>query len=99
MGTFISGRRVISMNTNKQTNGVKKMNDTIKIVYKALEEEKAYLVEARAEVDNYIKSDEVDNLKFEKLLDTRTYYSTRVFCLENLLKYDLKQFDNKYFNK
>ncbi len=55
---------------------------------------------ANQEVDNYINdsSRQDDNL-FDELLQERTWARCQVFTLEVLLKYDLDEFDNKYFNR
>jgi len=100
MGTFTPLMHIYSMKSiiNKKTKAVK-MNETLKTIFKALEKEKSEYQDAKNKVDEYINSDEINDVKFEKLLSRKTYYSTRVFCLEGLLKWDLRQYDNEYFEK
>ena len=95
------GRRVISMNTNKQTE-LKKMRKsykkTITKILARLEELKQAHEKAIQDVENYLNDSSIqDDKLLEELLHTRTWARAQVFTLEMFLKYDLHEF--KYFVK
>lgn len=55
---------------------------------------------ANQDVDNYVNDSSIqDDILFDELLQERTWARCQVFTLEFFLKYDLDEFDNKYFNR
>ena len=102
MGTFTPLMHIYSMNTNKQTKE-QTMKQTyeqvLKVIYYRFEKIKTELQEREQELDLFIEEGIDDDDKFKTLLHRRGWVASQKSILENLLKYDLDQFDKDYFKK
>ena len=77
----------------------KSYKKAVSIIIEKIEGYKFDLEIAEKNIDNYIKSNIHDEDKFQELLRLRGKVRCEKFTLEMLLKYDLDEFDNKYFNR
>lgn len=73
----------------------KTFNNARKIIEFRLKEEKQREIDSRADMKRFeYKSD--DYIKASIMFESSLYYQS---CLENLLKYDLSDFNMKYFEE
>ena len=102
MGTFTPLIQKYSMKTiiNKKTKVVQmKKTQVINKIFNRLDKTISELEEKDLEIDLFIEEDISDDDKFKKLLSERSWLFGKKSTLEMLLKYDLEEFDNKYFDK
>tara|TARA_B100001094_G_scaffold320554_1_gene366922 strand:- start:543 stop:782 length:240 start_codon:yes stop_codon:yes gene_type:complete len=71
----------------------------LKVIYYRFEKIKTELQEREQELDLFIEEGIDDDDKFKVLLHKRSWVASQKSILENLLKYDLGQFDKDYFKK
>ena len=102
MGTFTPLIHIYSMKTiiNKKTKVVQmKKTQVINKIFNRLDKTISELEEKDLEIDLFIEEDISDDDKFKTLLHRRGWVASQKSILENLLKYDLDQFDKDYFKK